>query len=36
MTAKQILQRSIVQRQAWLMHRACPRFWQELFEEWTQ
>jgi len=36
MTAKQKIKQSIVRKQAWLLHHACPRFWQELFEDWTE
>ena len=29
-------QRWIVRKQSWFLHPACPRFWQELFENWTE
>lgn len=36
MTAKQKILQSIVRKQSWFLHPACPRFWQELFEAWTE
>lgn len=36
MTQKMKLQRWIVRKQSWFLHPACDRFWQELFEAWTE
>lgn len=33
---KPLIQRWIVREQSWFLHPACTRFWQELFEAFTE
>ena len=35
-TERRKIMRWIVRKQSWFLHDACPRFWQELFVEFTE